>query len=101
MNVNQYNLNLSLITLDYLRDDDHKTSGYSYLRVAMIRIDVHHVGENLIHMPYMLPAPVHVRNSYASYGQSPYMATFHTDPTELDKFTATQKSAPDSTSQPG
>jgi hypothetical protein len=71
MNVNQYNLNLSLITLDYLRDDDHKTSGYSYLRVAMIRI--------------------HVRSSYASYGQSSYMAIFHADPTELDKFTATQK----------
>jgi hypothetical protein len=39
----------------------------------------------------MLPTPVHVRPAYASYGRSPYMATFHTDPTELDRFTVPEK----------
>jgi hypothetical protein len=43
-----------------------------------------------------LPTSVHVRPTYSSYGWSPYVATFHTDPTELDRFTA-----PNSTSQPG
>jgi hypothetical protein len=33
-------------------------------------------------MPYVL---VHVRHSYASYRQSPYVVTFHADPTELDR----------------
>jgi hypothetical protein len=64
---------------------------YSYLRVAVIRIDVHPVGENLIHMTHTLFVPVHVCHSYASYGLSPYMATFHTDPIELDRFTAPEK----------
>jgi hypothetical protein len=34
---------------------------------------------------------VHVRLTYASCEQSPYVATFHTDPTELDRFTAPEK----------
>jgi hypothetical protein len=28
---------------------------------------------------------------YTSYGWSLYVATFHTDPTELDRFTAPEK----------
>jgi hypothetical protein len=71
-------------------------SGYSYPRVTVIRIDVHPAGENLINMTRTLPTPVHVRNAYASCGWSPYVTTFHADPTELDIFTA-----PDSSSQPG
>jgi hypothetical protein len=39
----------------------------------------------------MLPTPVHVHPTYASCGQSPYAATFHTDPTELDRFFAPEK----------
>jgi hypothetical protein len=35
------NLSLPLIPLNYLHADDHKTRGYSYPRVAAIRIDVH------------------------------------------------------------
>jgi hypothetical protein len=31
--------------------------------------------------------------------QSPYVVTFHTDPTELDRFTAPEKKCSDSTSQ--
>jgi hypothetical protein len=53
--------------------------------------------ENLIHMTDMLPALVHVHHSYASCGQSPYVATFDTDPIDLDRFTAPEKSAPNST----
>jgi hypothetical protein len=30
-------------------------------------------------------------DTYASCGQSPYVATFHSDPTELDRFTAPEK----------
>jgi hypothetical protein len=46
---------------------------------------------NLIHMTCMLPASVHIRQSYAFCGRSPYMVTFHADSTELDKFTAPKK----------
>jgi hypothetical protein len=73
-----------------------ETCGYSYLRVAAIQIDVHTTGENLINMTRTLPMPVHVCHAYAFCWQSPYMATFHTDPTEVDRFTA-----PDSTCQQG
>jgi hypothetical protein len=44
----------------------------------------------------MLPSSVHVCHAYAFCGWFPYMVTFHTDPTKLDRFTAL-----DSTSQPG
>jgi hypothetical protein len=46
---------------------------------------------NLIHMTHMLPVPIHVRHLYASYGRSPYVATFHTDSAEMDRFTAPEK----------
>jgi hypothetical protein len=46
---------------------------------------------NLIHMTCTLLAPVHVRHTYAFRGQSPYVATFHADPTELNRFTAPKK----------
>jgi hypothetical protein len=36
-------MNLPLTPLNYLRVDCHKTSDYSYLRVAVIQIDVHPV----------------------------------------------------------
>jgi hypothetical protein len=39
----------------------------------------------------MLPPPIHVRYTYAFCGWSPYVATFHADPTELDRFTVPQK----------
>jgi hypothetical protein len=55
---------------------------------------------NLIHMTHMLLTPVHVRHSYISCERSLYVVTFHTDSTELDRFTAPEKNAPDSTSQP-
>jgi hypothetical protein len=35
---------------------------------------------DLIHMTHMLSTPVHIRHSYASCGQSPYVATFHVVP---------------------
>jgi hypothetical protein len=54
-----------------------QTSGYSYPRVAAIRIDVHPVGENLTNTPRTLPTPVHARPAYAFCGQSPYVTTFH------------------------
>jgi hypothetical protein len=53
-----------------------QTSGYLYLRVTMIWIDVHPAGENLTNMTSTLPTPVHVCLAYASYGQSPYVTTF-------------------------
>jgi hypothetical protein len=41
---------------------------YSYLRVAVIRINVHCAAENLIHPIRTLPTPVHVHPMYASCG---------------------------------
>jgi hypothetical protein len=57
---------------------------YSYLRVTMIRIDVHPVGENLIHTTRTLPMPVHVCHMYAFYGQSTYVVTFSKPSSTLD-----------------
>jgi hypothetical protein len=54
-----------------------QTSGYSYPRVATIRIDVHPVGENPTNTPRTLPTPVHARPAYTFYGQSLYVTTFH------------------------
>jgi hypothetical protein len=42
----------------------------------MIWIVVHHVGENPTNMIRTLPTPVHVSPTYASCGQSLYVATF-------------------------
>jgi hypothetical protein len=44
-------------------------SGYSYPRFMAIQIDVHPIGENLIHMTHTFPAPVHVSHAYAFCGQ--------------------------------
>jgi hypothetical protein len=49
---------------------------------------------NLIHTTHTLPAPVHVRHSYASYGQSPYVATFHESSTALDSHCSWEKGTP-------
>jgi hypothetical protein len=68
-----------------------RTSGYSYPRVAAIWIDVHITWENSINTTRMLPIPVHVHPTYASCGQSPYVATFHESSTELDIVTAPEK----------
>jgi hypothetical protein len=54
-----------------------QTSGYSYPKVTTIQIDVHPVGENPTNTPRTLPTPLHARPTYASYGQSPYVTTFH------------------------
>jgi hypothetical protein len=40
--------------------------------------------EKLIHTPCMLLTLVHIHHSYAFHRQSPYMATFHSNPIELD-----------------
>jgi hypothetical protein len=68
-----------------------QTSGYSYPRVAAIRIDVYPAGENPTNTTRTLPTPAHVRMTYASCGWSPYVATFHEPPTELDGVTAPEK----------
>jgi hypothetical protein len=46
---------------------------------------------NLIDMTQMLIALVHIHHTYAFCGQSPYVATIHTDPTELDRFATPEK----------
>jgi hypothetical protein len=46
---------------------------------------------NLIHMTCMLPALVHVRHTYASCGQSLYVATFRESSTALDRVIAPEK----------
>jgi hypothetical protein len=46
---------------------------------------------SLIHMTHTLFTLVHVRHSYASCGQSPYVTTFGTESTELDGCTALEK----------
>jgi hypothetical protein len=53
------------------------TSGYSCLRVVVIQIDIHPVGENSTNMPRTLPTPVHARLAYAFCKQSPYVTIFH------------------------
>jgi hypothetical protein len=68
-----------------------QTSGYSYPRVAAIRIDVHHAGKNLINTTRALHMPVHVHPAYTSCEWSPYVATFHDSSTELDRVTAPEK----------
>jgi hypothetical protein len=42
-------------------------------------------------MTHTLLAPVHVRLTYTFHEQSPYVAIFHADPTELDRFTGPEK----------
>jgi hypothetical protein len=62
------NINLSFISsLSYLRADYHKTSDYSYPRVAAIRIDVHPAGENSTNMP-------HGSHAQSAYGPRPYVS---------------------------
>jgi hypothetical protein len=60
-------------------------SGYSYPRVAAIRIDVYPAKENLNNMPRTLPTPVYARPAYAFCGQSPYVTTFHWLPRSRNK----------------
>jgi hypothetical protein len=62
-----------------------------YLRVVVIRINVHPAGENPTNTICTLLTPVHVRPAYASYGRSPYMATFHESSTDLSRPTAHEK----------
>jgi hypothetical protein len=57
----------------------------------VIRIAVHHVGENPTNMPCTLSMPVHIRPVYASCGRSPYVATFRESSTELNGCTAPEK----------
>jgi hypothetical protein len=51
----------------------------------VIRINVHHAGENPNNTSCMLPTPVHARPTYAFYGQSPYVTTFHWLPRSRNK----------------
>jgi hypothetical protein len=46
------------------------------MRVTVIQIDVHPAGENPINTTRTLSTPVHVHPTYASCGQSMYVATF-------------------------
>jgi hypothetical protein len=68
----------SINSIHLLRYDSHMTSGYSYLRVAKIRIGVHLAGETWYAQ--------HIRAH-----DKLYAATFHADSTELDWFTALEK----------
>jgi hypothetical protein len=47
--------------------------------------------ENPTNMTRMLPTPVHVRPTYASYGRSSYVTTLHESSTGLDGCTAPEK----------
>jgi hypothetical protein len=68
-----------------------QTSGYSYLRVAAIRIDVHPAGENPTNTSRTLHVPVHICPAYAFCAQSPYVATFHELSTKLSRLTTPEK----------
>jgi hypothetical protein len=71
-----------------------KTATNKWILISKSRDDLNRYTPcmgNLIHMTHTLLAPVHVRHTYAFRGQSPYVATFNTDPTELDRFTAPEK----------
>jgi hypothetical protein len=52
----------------------------------VIRIDVHHTGENPTSTPRTLPTPVHACPVYAFHGQSPYVTTFHWLPRSQNKL---------------
>jgi hypothetical protein len=45
-------------------------------------------------MTRTLPTPVHVRPSYASYGRSPYVTTFHERPTDFDRSHCSREKGP-------
>jgi hypothetical protein len=60
-------------------------------RVTMIRIDVHPTGENPTNTTHALSTSVHVRLAYASCGRSPYVATFHEAPIDLDRSDCSQE----------
>jgi hypothetical protein len=64
---------------------------YSYPRVTVIWINVHPTGKNPINMTCTFLMSVHLCLVYASYEQSPYVATFHESSTELDRITAPEK----------
>jgi hypothetical protein len=57
----------------------------------VIRIDVHPAGKNPANMTCTLSTPVHVRPAYASYGRSPYVATFRETPRDLDRSHCSQE----------
>jgi hypothetical protein len=73
---------------------------YSYLRVAMIRIDVHSAGENLINMPHIFHARfVYGPGLYISHGlRRQHFASSHKD--EIDPYTR-EKSWQPKTDWPG
>jgi hypothetical protein len=51
----------------------------------VIRIDIHSTEENPTNTTRTLSTPVHVCTAYASYGRSPYVATFRETSTDLDR----------------
>jgi hypothetical protein len=57
----------------------------------MIWIDLHPAGKNLTNTSHTLPTPVHICPTYASFGQSSYVVTFHESLTELSRLTAPEK----------
>jgi hypothetical protein len=68
----------SINSIHLLHVDNHKTSSYSYPRVAVIRIDVYLTRETWYTW--------HIRTHDKSYAK-----TFHTDATELDRVTDSKK----------
>jgi hypothetical protein len=58
---------------------------------VVIRIDVHSAGENSTNTTRTLLTLVHIRLTYASCGRSPYVATFHETPTDLDRSHCSQE----------
>jgi hypothetical protein len=64
---------------------------YSYPRVTVIQIDIHHAGENPTNTP-------HTFHAQSAYGPRPYVssasahiATFCESPIELNRVTALEK----------
>jgi hypothetical protein len=53
----------------------------------VIRIDIHPAGKNPTNTPCTLPTLVNARPTYAFYGQSPYVTTFHWLPRSKDRLT--------------
>jgi hypothetical protein len=80
----------SLSSLNYLRADCHKQA-VTHIRESR-RFESMYTLQGIpdTHDTYAFCA-VHVCHTYTSNRQFPYVATFHADPTELDRFTTPKK----------
>jgi hypothetical protein len=90
-NYSNSNLNITFIPLSCLCVDDHKTSNYSYVRVAVIRTDVHPTGETWYTWHVCFPRQSTYATRTLRVGSPHTKQPFTQSSTVLDKATALKK----------